>query len=300
MSSYITRPLALVALVAVLLVAAPTRPGRVHAQGSELPYRLFAPMVAADSAGPTMDLAVYFFIDEVDGDGGPFLVPVHREVPETAGVARAALEAMLHGPTGEETSSTPAISSAVPAGTELLGISVAGGVATVDLSDDFESGGGSFSIRGRLAQLVFTLTRFPTVNSVLLQIEGETVDIFSSEGVVIDGPLTREDFLDFAPPILVDSPLYFGEGGNPLRVTGIANVFEATFMLTLTDNDGLILYEEPVMATCGTGCWGTFDVTVPYSVGSEQLGALIVWVASAQDGSMENIREYPAWLTPAD
>ena len=30
------------------------------------------------------------------------------------------------------------------------------------------------------------------------------------------------------------------------------------------------------MATCGTGCWGTFDVRIPYSVSKAQWGTLRV------------------------
>ena len=57
-------------------------------------------------------------------------------------------------------------SSAIPAGTRLLGLSIAGQIATVDLSSEFESGGGATSVLGRLAQVVYTLTQFPTVTSV--------------------------------------------------------------------------------------------------------------------------------------
>lgn len=290
--------LALVMAASLLAAGSLTR----AQQNDEFQPRAVLPMVAADSAtGVPVELAVYFFLEgTATGGNGPFLVPVHREVPPTTGVARAALEQLLAGPTNDESTSVPAISSTVPAGTELLGITISNSVATVDLSEEFESGGGSASVLGRLAQLVFTLTQFPTVDSVVLEIEGEVVEEFSSEGVVIDGPLTREDFLDFAPSILVETPHYGGPAGNPLRVTGIANVFEATFMLALVDNDGLILSEEVVTASCGTGCWGTFDVTVPYTVDAPQLGAVIVWFNSAQDGSQRDIREYPVWLTPAD
>ncbi len=290
------------AFLAVAVVSFVAIAGMARAQqGEGLPRRAVLPMVAADSAtGQPTQFSVYFFLDGTASiAAGPFLVPFHRSVPPTVGVARAALEQLLAGPTAGEASSVPALSSAVPAGTKLLGISIAGGVATVDLSEEFESGGGSFSVRGRLAQLVFTLTQFPTVDSVILKIEGEQVETFSSEGVLIDGPLTREDFLDFAPSILVERPAYGGPAGNPLRVTGIANVFEATLMLALVDNDGLILSERVVTATCGTGCWGTFDVTIPYTVSEPQLGAVIVWFNSAQDGSQRDIREYPVWLTPA-
>jgi hypothetical protein len=52
------------------------------------------------------------------------------------------------------------------------------------------------------------------------------------------------------------------------------------------------------MATCGTGCWGRFDATIGYSVGSAQMGTLRVYNRSARDGSPEAIRDYPVWLTP--
>ena len=47
----------------------------------------------------------------------------------------------------------------IPAGTRYLGVEVSGGVATVDLSREFESGGGSLSMISRVAQVVFTVTR---------------------------------------------------------------------------------------------------------------------------------------------
>ncbi len=297
------RAISLTVLVGAIMLVPAALSGLTSAQqGEDLPRRATLPMVAADSAtGAASEFSVYFFLQGTASVApGPFLVPVHRDVPQTVAVARAALEHLLAGPTAGEASSVPAISSAVPAGTELLGIEIANGVATVDLSEEFESGGGSASVRGRLAQLVFTLTQFPTVDSVVLQIEGETVETFSSEGLIIDGPLTREDFLDFAPSILVEQPAYGSTAGNPLRVTGIANVFEASFMLAVVDNDGLTLAEQVVTASCGTGCWGTFDVTIPYTVTEPQIGAVIVWVNSAQDGSRQDIREYPVLLTPAD
>jgi hypothetical protein len=265
---------------------------------SELPYRVYAPMVASDSSpGLSTTFAAYFFLEGLEEPGGPFLVPVHREVPQTVAVATAAMNALLAGPTAGEASSVPAISSTVPPGTTLLGLTIAGGVANVDLSSEFESGGGSSSVLGRLAQLTYTLTQFPTVDSVRLFIEGEPVTEFSSEGVVIDGPLVREDFEDFLPAIFVDSP-HYGGSVNLMRIVGNANVFEATFIASIVDNDGLILAEVPVTATCGTGCRGTFDVMIPYTVTEAQIGALIVFEASAQDGTPQRIREYPVFLVP--
>jgi hypothetical protein len=52
------------------------------------------------------------------------------------------------------------------------------------------------------------------------------------------------------------------------------------------------------MASCGTGCWGTFKADVPYSVDTAQYGTLRVFNLSARDGSVENLSEYRVWLTP--
>ena len=292
-------PLAI--LAAAILGTLPSSSPRLQAQDGELIYRATLPMIASDSApGAITSFAAYFYLDSLDpGEGGPYLVPVHREVPHTLAVATAAVNALIAGPTTDEAASTPAISTNVPADTELLGITITGGIADVNLSEEFEAGGGSATMFARLAQLTYTVTQFPTVDAVRLLIEGVVVTEFSSEGILIDGPLTREDFDDQLPAIFVDSPHYFSPAGNPLRIVGNANVFEATFIATVTDNDGLILAEVPVTATCGTGCRGTFDVTIPYDVDVAQLGALIVFEASAQDGEPVNVREYPVLLTPA-
>lgn len=240
-----------------------------------------------------MDVVAYFILEDINEPvQGPYLVPVYRGVPETEGIAAAAVSALLEGPTQDETDGTPSISSAVPAGTELLGIVIEDGVATVDLTGEFDDGGGTASMAARLAQLVFTLTRFPTVDEVVLHLDGEPVEVFSSEGIILDGPQTREDYLEQVPPIFVDSPAWGEVVQSPVTVTGIANVFEATFQIMLTDDDGLPLFEEPVMASCGTGCWGDFSVKIPYEIDRDQFGALIVWEFSAKDGSRQNIREY--------
>jgi hypothetical protein len=229
------------------------------------------------------------------GLGSAGLVPVLREVPATQAVATAAMTSLLAGPSEQE---RDVMSSTVPAGTRLLGLSIAGGVATVDLSSEFESGGGSASVIGRLAQVVYTLTQFPTVTSVSFRVEGRAVTVFSGEGVVLNGPVGRADYDDFLPAIFVDRPAYGAALGNPGRVTGSANVFEATLQISLLDRAGRTLAQRFTTATCGTGCRGTFDVTLDYAVNEAQWGTLRSWEASAKDGSAVNVRDYAVWLTP--
>lgn len=242
----------------------------------------------------TMIIRAYYVLDGDPGVEG--LVPTLRVVPKTTGVARAAMNALLDS--GRIRDAYQQISTAIPAGTRLLGISVKNGVATVDLSSDFESGGGSASGMYRLGQVVYTLTQFSTVRAVLFQVEGRTVTTFGSEGIVLDRPQTRKDFDELMPSIFVDRPAFGAAAGDPARITGTANVFEATFRVALLDGSRTVLVDKMTMATCGTGCRGTFDVTLTYDVPKAQWGTLRVYFGSAVDGSPEDVRDYPVWLTP--
>ena len=252
------------------------------------------------SAGPTPTpsgttlVRAYFWLGGDPGSAG--LVAVLRSIPGTKGVATAAVNALLEGPTVAE--SGRSITSAVPDGSQLLGVTIDGGVATVNLSAEFESGGGSASVLTRLGQMVYTLTQFPTIKSVTFQIEGVAKTVFSSEGVVLDKPVTRADYVDLLPAIWVDRPAFNAAIGNPAHVTGNADVFEATFRIAILDGAGKTLVDQQAMASCGTGCRGTFDVTIPYTVAKAQYGILRVYDPSEKDGSPQSIRDYRVWLTP--
>ena len=80
--------------------------------------------------------------------------PARRDVDETEAVATAALEELKKGPT--ETEADVGFTSAVSA--DFQGVTISNGAAEVDgliaLSDE------------GLAQIVYTLTQFPTVRSV--------------------------------------------------------------------------------------------------------------------------------------
>ena len=263
----------------------PTQPGATPA-----PTPRTTPRPTTAPSGVTT-VKIYLFVDGT-------LVPVQRTIDGTRAVGRAALTELFEGPTAAEKGSSPGLSTSIPDGTILLGLDIADGLATVDLSREFESGGGSASMFGRLAQVVFTLTQFPTVEGVAFRLDSEPVTVFSGEGIVLDGPSVRTDYESFLPSIFVDRPAYGGTAGNPLRVTGLANVFEASFFVEILDEDGVRLVRQHVMATCGTGCWGTFDVTLPYDVPSRQTGSLVTYVLSARDGSVEEVRTYPVTLVP--
>jgi hypothetical protein len=246
---------------------------------------------------PTMAVAPYFFIDEDGHPGrpGPFLAPVHRTVAESVAVATASVNALLDGPTADESSSIPAISTQIPEGTTLNSVVIDNGVAIVDLSSEFDADEQSTAAAARVAQVVYTVTRFETVSSVLIEEDGTPVSIQTDNGNVVTRPVSRGDYLDYQAAISVESPTYGGFASDPLRATGTAAVFEATFQYALTDDDGLIIAEGTAMSGSGVG-WAPFDFTIDYSIDRSQRGALIVWTTSARDGSRVDIREYPVLL----
>jgi germination protein M len=235
----------------------------------------------------TTTVRVYFSREEK-------MAAATRVIPQTQQVGAAAMKALLEGPTAAETEA--GMVTCIPAGTTFLGLSIKNAVATVDLSAEYGSGGGSLSMFTRLAQVVFTLTQFPTVDGVRFKLDGELIDMLGGEGIIVDEPVNRADYEDMSPAILVESPTVGATVGSPLRIWGTANVFEAVFQVNILNWDGLIIAEKTVMASSGTGTRGTFDFTVPFTVDGPGLGALIVFSDSPQDGSQINVVEIPLQL----
>jgi spore germination protein GerM len=246
-----------------------------------------------------MVVAPYFYIDEAGHQNrtGPFVFPVARQVEPTVAVARTAMEQLFAGPTNAERESVPAISSAIPAGVRILGLTISEDIATVDLSSEFGATDDSATVAQRAAQVVFTLSRFDSVAEVLFRQDGEPVSIQTGDGQLVSRPVGIHDYLEFAGALTIESPVYGGTGDNPMRVTGFGAVFEASFQYALTDDDGLIIEEGLAMTSNGTG-WGGFDFTIDYEVDHRQVGALIVWAHSAENGDQIDVREYPVVLTP--
>jgi hypothetical protein len=243
----------------------------------------------------TTTVRAYFYLGSFTDNAG--LVPVLREIPRTQAVGAAAMGELLEGPNDAELGASPAMYTAIPDGTIFLGLTIDGGIATVNLSREFERDG-DISATRRLAQVVYTLTQFPTIDGVRFQLDGAPVSTFGSEGIALDQPVNRASYTDALPAIFVDRPAWGGVLGNPARLVGLTDAFEATFKARVLDGNDHVLATSTVTATCGTGCWGAFDVTLRYTVATAGWGSLEVYDLSAKDGSVENRTEYPVWLTP--
>ena len=138
------------------------------------------------------------------------LVEALRTHKPTRRVATAALSALLAGPTQAERAS--GLTTAIPGDTRPNGVTIANGVAHVDLTSDFESVGGSRSQQLRLAQVVYTLTQFPTVKAVRFSLDGSPVSVVSGSGNVVGHAVGRDDYRGLAP---VATPLAGSWRGLP-------------------------------------------------------------------------------------
>ncbi len=126
---------------------------------------------------------------------GERLEAVTRVVPSVPRIGAEAVKALLAGPTDTETRN--GFTTAIPKETRFLGLVIDGaGIARVDLSRGFESGGGTLGLTLRLAQVTCTIDQFPTVRGVRFSLNGELVNVFSGNGIVLDRPVTCDSYRD--------------------------------------------------------------------------------------------------------
>jgi len=123
---------------------------------------------------------VYFDLPSAKTSNDPELIveqcegvfPVARVVPKTTGVARAAMEQLLLGPS--ESEQRAGYTTAINPGVKVRSIKIENGLATVDLSSEFlDEFGGSCRVGLVTDQIVVTLKQIPTIDEVNILIDGQ-------------------------------------------------------------------------------------------------------------------------------
>jgi len=314
-------PLALATSIAACSVAGGTLPLTTSAVPATTPAAttiatpsasaatIASPAPSVQPSSEEIAVKAYFvMVGDVEHSLTP-LVAVNREIPRTEAVATAAMQQLLNGPTDGERAHNlrlGTIGTLIPDGTRLLGIAIDNGNATVDLSGEFASGAalGEDVARAwawRLAQVTYTLTQFPTVQSVSFKVDGKpTVAIEGHEGLPIERA-TRSAYFDQLPAIFVDQPAWGAAITDPLTVSGIAQIlalepqFEAALVDPETDE---IIVQQTVRPACAEGCWqppggGEFEIHFSIPAGVDRDGLLLRLWQVASDGSVTDSREYP-------
>lgn len=145
---------------------------------------------ANPAVAPIVTTAVQVYLLDVN-DINFALVPVTLEV-ETADEPAAILDAAFVQLLDQSLPETSAFSE-IPDGTTLLDLEVENNGIHVDLSGEFEQGGGSASMIGRLNQVIYTATSLDPTEPVWLSVDGEPLELLGGEGLEISQPMTRTE-----------------------------------------------------------------------------------------------------------
>lgn len=131
---------------------------------------------------PTMAVKVYFGNEntmDAFGEGDCSAVEsVRRIVPKTTMVGEAAITELLKGPTVEERGRGYYTSIPLENGAKLQSLRIENGVAHADFNEALSEGvAGSCRVLNIRSQIETTLKQFPTVQNVVISIDGRTEDI---------------------------------------------------------------------------------------------------------------------------
>ena len=116
----------------------------------------------------------------------PLPIEVNTDQPNT--VLTAAFNSLLANTNNGTANST------IPEGTKLRSVKIQDDGIHVDLSTEFTTGGGSASMSGRLAQVIYTATTLQPEAKVWIDVEGKPLEILGGEGLEIERPMTRQSF----------------------------------------------------------------------------------------------------------
>lgn len=111
-----------------------------------------------------------------------------KNADQPSEILESAINSLLVGPTDK------AFVTTIPKGTKLRKISVEADGVHLDLSKQFTTGGGSASMMGRVAQVLYTASSLDPTAKVWIEVEGKPLEVLGGEGLELEQPLTREYF----------------------------------------------------------------------------------------------------------
>jgi len=226
-----------------------------------------------------ISLALYFVKFTADD---AYMVREIQTIPHTKQVAKAALQELINDE-----------KSIFPPGTEVLGINIEKGLATVNFNEAVlnNTNVGSSGEALGIQSIVNTLTEFPSIERVAFQVEGKVDgrarDWWGHIGLY-EQPFTRNLSKVYEPAIWVTHPSPNQIASVPLLVKGSARVFEGTVNIRLLDGQGNVLAESHTTASAAAPERGDFETSLKYEPPPAGEGTLEVYWTSPIDGSVQD------------
>ncbi len=213
-----------------------------------------------------------------------YLIREVHQVPLTQEVARASLEELI-----KVNPVTPGASRVLPPATQIRGITIKDGLATVDFSQEvLRANVGAATEALGLQSIVNTLTEIPGVQKVSFMVEGkvdqECIDWWGHVGLY-EQPFSRDISKTYEPAIWVTAPVPGQKVGSTVDIRGAARVYEGTVGAMLIDHNGTVLAESFGTATEGAPGRGEFNFSLTFDNASQSWGELEVFWESPIDGN---------------
>jgi spore germination protein GerM len=147
------------------------------------------PTVTPKPADPSAQSTLYWLASSADEIT---LSPIKIDVPadqSDSEILPLAFANLMGGP------DEPGAATGIPETTKLLALEVKNDGVHVDLSQAYTQGGGSASMIGRLAQVVYTATALDPTEPVWISVEGQPLTLLGGEGLEVRQPITRDDLV---------------------------------------------------------------------------------------------------------
>ncbi|MGH2739595.1 MAG: GerMN domain-containing protein [Actinomycetota bacterium] len=269
--------------LALAVISAACGNGQPPRQATPAPTDLPSP-----GGGETTTVTIYYLIES---ETRMWLAPERHEVPDQAGIGRAALQELIAGDAQDQDHFTP-----LPPDTEILDLTIEDGLATVDWSADvLEASVGAEGESLGIQSVVWTLTEFPTVDQVQFTVEGKS-EGEASNGRVIedwwghvglgDQPFTRAESFEVLEPITIWTPLDGDEVGTEFTVEGAACTFEANVPIRIFNEAGDHVQTEvtTALSACPDRGEFTLEIVIEDPPSSPEVWGIEAYESSADTG----------------
>lgn len=188
---------------------------------------------------------------------------------------------LLQGPNPSEAAA--GLTTDIPAGTVIRGLEVRGGKATVNLSPDFVANASQSILAARVAQVVYTLTAYGNVSTVVIEVGGTQIVNFG--GINLADPVGRPQITGTLPPVLLVTPAVGGSAQGELVISVITSI-NGTYEVQLVDPSGKLLAGVTSTAVMG----GKSTQSLPFTITAPETGTVKVFARPTT--STQPVQEY--------